>query len=74
MAKIKEMGDGIVVKDAPDHRTTIDAVMAKGKRTATHGKTLLIPHETFFWKLKHTWNEWHYLNWTAQVEVELSWS
>lgn len=42
MAKIKKMGEGIVVKDAPDHRTTIDGVMAKGKRTTTNGKTLLI--------------------------------
>lgn len=41
MAKIKEMGEGIVVKDAPEHRTTIDGVMAKGKRTAVNGKTLL---------------------------------
>lgn len=41
MAKIKEMGEGIVVKDAPEHRTTIDG-MAKGKRTVVNGKTLLI--------------------------------
>lgn len=42
MAKIKKMAEGIVVKDAPDHRTTIDGVMAKGKRATTNGKTLLI--------------------------------
>lgn len=42
MAKIKKMGEGIVVKDAPHHRTTIDGVMAKGKRTTTNGKTLLV--------------------------------
>lgn len=41
MAKIKKMGEGIVVKDAPDRRTTMDGVMAKAKRTATNGKTLL---------------------------------
>nr|XP_046252211.1 CDKN2A-interacting protein isoform X2 [Scatophagus argus] len=34
MDKIKEMGEGIVVEDAPVHRTTIDGVMAKGKRSA----------------------------------------
>lgn len=42
MAKIKKMGEGIVVKDAPHHRTTIDGVMAKGKRTTINGKTLLV--------------------------------
>lgn len=42
MAKIKQMGEGIVVKDAPEHRTTIDGVMAKGKRAAASGKTLLL--------------------------------
>uniref|UniRef100_A0A3Q3XFE5 XRN2-binding (XTBD) domain-containing protein n=1 Tax=Mola mola TaxID=94237 RepID=A0A3Q3XFE5_MOLML len=36
MAKVKEMGEGIVVKDAPAQRTTIDGVMAKGKRSATN--------------------------------------
>ncbi len=38
MDKIKEMGEGIVVKDAPVHKTTADGVMAKGKRSATDGK------------------------------------
>lgn len=42
MAKIKEMGEGIVVEDAPVHRTTIDGVMAKGKRSATNGNTMHI--------------------------------
>lgn len=42
MAKIKEMGEGIVVEDAPAHRTTIDAVMAKGKRGVTNGNALHI--------------------------------
>lgn len=44
MVKIKEMGEGIVIEDAPVHRTTIDGVMAKGKRSTTNGKhcTLLI--------------------------------
>lgn len=45
MAKIKEMGEGIVVEDAPAHRTTIDGVMAKGKRTVTNGNAM------------HTFNE-----------------
>ncbi|XP_040922666.1 CDKN2A-interacting protein [Toxotes jaculatrix] len=35
MDKIKEMGEGIVVQDAPVHKTTKD-VMAKGKRSATN--------------------------------------
>ncbi|XP_061594588.1 CDKN2A-interacting protein [Cololabis saira] len=35
MDKIKEMGEGIVVPDAPVHRTTRDEAMAKGKRSAT---------------------------------------
>lgn len=46
MAKIKEMGEGIVVKDAPDHRTTIDGVMGKGKRTATNGTALFGLYKT----------------------------
>lgn len=37
MVKIKEMGEGIVIEDAPVHRTTIDGVMAKGKRSTTNG-------------------------------------
>lgn len=36
MDKIKEMGEGIVVHDAPV-RTTRDEIMAKGKRSATAG-------------------------------------
>lgn len=40
MDKIKEMGEGIVVEDAPVHRTTVDGVMAKGKRGATTGNTM----------------------------------
>lgn len=48
MDKIKEMGEGIVVEDAPVHRTTMGAVMAKGKRGATNGNTM----HTF--KIKHT--------------------
>lgn len=39
MDKIKEMSEGIVVTDAPTHRTTIDGV--RGKRNATTGET---PH------------------------------
>lgn len=44
MVKMKEMGEGIVIEDAPVHRTTMDGVMAKGKRSATNGKhcTLLV--------------------------------
>lgn len=42
MAKIKKMGEGIVIKDAPEHRTTMDGAVAKGKRSATNRKTLLI--------------------------------
>lgn len=38
MDKIKEMSEGIVVIDAPTHRTTIDGI--KGKRSATTGETL----------------------------------
>ncbi|KAM3625719.1 uncharacterized protein V6R79_016529 [Siganus canaliculatus] len=34
MDKITEMGEGIVVVDAPVHRTTADGAMAKGKRSA----------------------------------------
>lgn len=40
MAKIKEMGEGIVVEDAPAHRTTMDGVMAKGKRGVTNGNVM----------------------------------
>lgn len=42
MDKIKEMSEGIVVEDAPVHRTTMDGVMAKGKRGATTGNTVYI--------------------------------
>lgn len=38
MSKIKEMSEGIVVEDAPPRKTTIDGVMAKGKRSATNGR------------------------------------
>lgn len=41
MAKIKQMGDGIVVKDAPDHRPAAGALLAKGKRTSS-GKSLVL--------------------------------
>lgn len=40
MDKIKEMGEGIVVQDAPVHKTTKDDVMAKGKRSATTGNSV----------------------------------
>ena len=36
MVKIKEMGEGIVVDDAPV-RTTRDEILAKGKRGASSG-------------------------------------
>lgn len=39
MDKIKEMGEGIVVEDAPVHRTTLGAALAKGKRSSTSGKS-----------------------------------
>lgn len=42
MAKIKKMGEGIVIKDAPEHRTTMDGAAAKGRRSATNRKTPLI--------------------------------
>ncbi|XP_029310461.1 CDKN2A-interacting protein [Cottoperca gobio] len=35
MDKIKEMGDGIVVPDAPVYKTTKDEILARGKRSAT---------------------------------------
>ncbi|KAI9526240.1 hypothetical protein NQZ68_038314 [Dissostichus eleginoides] len=35
MDKIKEMGDGIVVQDAPVHKTTKDGIQGRGKRSAT---------------------------------------
>ncbi|XP_078110702.1 CDKN2A-interacting protein [Sander vitreus] len=35
MDKIKEMGEGIVVVDAPVHKTTKDGILARGKRSAT---------------------------------------
>ncbi|XP_034383448.1 CDKN2A-interacting protein [Cyclopterus lumpus] len=35
MDKVKEMGDGIVVIDAPVHKTTKDGLLARGKRSAT---------------------------------------
>lgn len=38
MDKIKEMSEGIVVIDAPTHRTTMDGM--KAKRSATTGETL----------------------------------
>ena len=38
MDKVEEMGDGIVVKDAPVHRTMKEEAMARGKRSATAGK------------------------------------
>lgn len=43
MAKVKGMGEGIVVKDAPEHRATIAGVLAKGKRAAANGTTALAP-------------------------------
>lgn len=45
MAKIQEMGEGIVVEDAPAHRTTMDGVMAKGKRGVTNGNAMHIYNE-----------------------------
>ena len=38
MDKIKEMGEGIVVQDAPVRRSTIDELTARGKRAAANGK------------------------------------
>lgn len=35
MEKIKDMGEGIVVLDAPVHKTTKDGILARGKRSAT---------------------------------------
>ncbi|XP_071345724.1 CDKN2A-interacting protein isoform X2 [Trachinotus anak] len=35
MDKIKDMGEGIVVQDAPVHKTTKDESLTKGKRSAT---------------------------------------
>lgn len=40
MDKIKEMGEGIVVQDAPVHKTTGDEVMAKGMRSAAAGNSV----------------------------------
>lgn len=40
MDKIKEMGEGIVVQDAPVHKTTGNEAMAKGKRSATAGNSV----------------------------------
>lgn len=46
MSKIKEMSEGIVVEDAPPRKTTIDGVMAKGKRSATNGRYAQRSHST----------------------------
>lgn len=48
MDKIKEMGEGIDVKDAPVHKTTAGGVLARGKRSAADGNT-----EHFLIKLTH---------------------
>lgn len=37
MDKIKEMSEGIVVEDAPVHKTTMGGALAKGKRSTTAG-------------------------------------
>lgn len=47
MDKIKDMGEGIVVEDAPVHKTTKEIAMAKGKRSATTGNAQF--HFTALW-------------------------
>ncbi|XP_059210003.1 CDKN2A-interacting protein isoform X2 [Centropristis striata] len=41
MDKIKDMGEGIVVEDAPVHKTTKDGILARGKRSAPAGGQII---------------------------------
>lgn len=40
MDKISEMGEGIVVKDGPMHKTTKDGILSRGKRGAAAGEAV----------------------------------